>query len=312
MQQGIPTDRLNAGVAPAPDVNPEQPDPTTYLRDYQYVSQYAMDINGIEIIVAGQPHDPDGNAVTVIMYDPNAEVQFTETATRTDVGIYQIQFTSAQTSSPGFYTLRWSFLINGAQEYTDTWVEIGVANRDYDSLPSPMKDIVETTWYRFSDMFDSPQGGPHLQVYFQTNFSRGRLAQLLKIAVGYLNTMAQPYANFSVEGNPLFPYQQWGPLLEQRLYLETMKHFIRSYIEQPTPTNVGIGRMDRRDYTDRWNQMLSHDEADFKSQLDVFKISMMGLGRPHVLVSGGVYGAYGPTRLPGSAAARARFWSRFY
>lgn len=289
-----------------------QPDPTVSLKDYQYVSQFAMDINGVNIIVAGQNHDPDGNAVTVTGYDALSNQVWSQAATRVGVGQYQIQFTSAQTSTPGFFTLKWTFTLNSVAQTTETWIEVGAENPAYDVLPDPMKDIVETTWSRFSDMFDSPQGGPHLQVYFQTNFSRGRLAQLLKIAVGYLNTMAQPYANFSVDGAPLFPYQQWGPLLEQRLYLEVMKHLIRSYIEQPMPSGVTVSRMDRRDYVDRWKQMLTHDENDFKSQLDVFKISMMGLGRPHVLVSGGVYGAYGPTRLPGSAAARSRMWARFY
>ena len=299
-------------TTPDDEIREGQPDPTVDLKEYQYVSQFAMDISGINIIVSGQPHDPDSNAVSVTMQDALGANVFTESATRIDVGKYQIQFTSAQTSNPGFYTLVWNFHINAQAQQTKTWVEVGAHNATYDNLPDPMKDIIETTWIRFSDMFDSPQGGPHLQVYFQTNFSRGRLAQLLKIAVGYLNTMAQPFANFSVEGAPIFPYLQWGPLLEQRLYLETMKHLIRSYIEQPLPTGVNVARMDRRDYIDRWTKMLTHDEDDFKSQLDVFKISMMGLGRPHVLVSGGVYGAYGPTRLPGSAAARARFWSRFY
>jgi hypothetical protein len=294
------------------ELTEEQPDPTVDLRDYQYVSQFAMDINGVNIIVAGVPTDPAANHVLVTMTNVKNEVQFSQVATRVTTGQYQIQFSSAQTSTPGYYTLTWTFTIGSTAQSTKTWIQVGAENPAYDTLPDSMKDIIETTWSRFSDMFDSPQGGPHLQVYFQTAFSRGRLAQLLKIAVGYLNTMAQPYANFSVEGNPLFPYQQWGPLLEQRLYLETMKHLIRSYIEQPNPIGVTVARMDRRDYVDRWNRMLDHDEKDFRSQLDTFKISMMGLGRPHVLVSGGVYGAYGPTRLPGSAAARARFWSRFY
>ena len=294
------------------ELTEEQPDPTVDLRDYQYVSQFAMDINGINIMIAGVLADPDAQLVMVTMTNVKDEVQFTQPATRVSVGKYQIQFTSAQTSNPGYYTLTWSFLVATVAQSTKTWIQVGAENPAYDNLPDPMKDIIETTWSRFSDMFDSPQGGPHLQVYFQTAFSRGRLAQLLKIAVGYLNTMAQPYANFSVEGAPMFPYLQWGPLLEQRLYLETMKHLIRSYIEQPNPIGVTVARMERRDYVDRWNRMLDHDEKDFKSQLDTFKISMMGLGRPHVLVSGGVYGAYGPTRLPGSAAARARFWSRFY
>ena len=54
------------------------------------------------------------------------------------------------------------------------------------------------------------------------------------------------------------------------------------------------------------------EEDDLKKMLDVFKIAHMGLGRPHVLVSGGVYGNYGPTRIAsGSWASRPRYWARF-
>ena len=66
-------------------------------------------------------------------------------------------------------------------------------------LDAGMKCIVESVWVRFADMFDSPQGGPHLQVFFQTAFSRGRLAQLLQIALGKINLTMQPAFSFTTD-----------------------------------------------------------------------------------------------------------------
>jgi hypothetical protein len=199
------------------------------------------------------------------------------------------------------------------QEYR-SYVEVGQANPAYDRLAAPMKDIVDTCWIRFADLFDSPGGGPNLLTYFQTHYGRGRLAQLMKIAVGTLNTVAQPFQTYTLDndGGATFPIDKWGPLLERSLYIEAVKHLLRSYVEQPQFVGGSITRLDRRDYMDRWNIVLGMEEPVFQRQLEVFKIGNMGLGKPAVLVSGGVYGRYGPTRVAGSVAARPRMWTRWY
>lgn len=285
-------------------------DPTQHLRSFEYCSQFALDVNGIQIYVAGILTDPDSNLVLVSMTDQNNHAIFTnQTAVRKSVGVYQIQFTGAQTSVPNFYEISWNFHLSTVAETTSTFVQVGAKNPDYDNLQPAMQDIVQSTYSRFADMFDSPQGGPHLQIFFQTNFSLGRIAQLLKIALGYLNTMAQPYANYQLNDPGEFPYQLWGPLLEEALYIECLKHLIRSYVEQPSPQGVTIARQDRRDYQQRWTDVLNLEMEMFKPQLDVFKISHMGLSRPRVLVSGGAYGNISPVRFAGSAAARGRYSS---
>jgi hypothetical protein len=195
-----------------------------------------------------------------------------------------------------------------------TYIQIGATNPAYDALDAGMKGIVESVWIRFADMFDSPQGGPHLQVFFQTAFSRGRIAQLLQIALNKINLTMQPAFSFTTDAGSQFPYQDWGGLLEQGLYIETIRHLIRSYVEQPNPTGVTVSRMDRRDFSDRWTSVYEMEYADYMNMLSDFKIQMMFLSRPRVLVSGGAYGNWGPTRLPGSAAARGinRVWAAFY
>jgi len=95
--------------------------------------------------------------------------------------------------------------------------------------------------------------------------------------------------------------------------VEMVKHLIRSYVEQPALISSGaITRLDRRDYTQRWHEVLEEEQAELKSMLDTFKIRRMFGGAPKVLVSGGTYGRYAPTRIAGSVAARPRMWARWY
>jgi hypothetical protein len=138
------------------------------------------------------------------------------------------------------------------------------------------------------------------------------MAQLLQVAMNRLNTVSQPHMTYSLDPEVnQFPYAQWGGLLDHLLYIETIKHLIRSYVEQPVADGVTVARQDRRDYMQRWEEVLRMETEDATSALEVFKIAHMGLGRPRVLVSGGVYGNWGPERLP-LLNARPRFWTRYY
>jgi hypothetical protein len=296
------------------DQSAPQPDPTAHLVDRYYMSQFDASTVGITVFVAGVQGDPDGNSVTVSMYDINDNVVFSQLATRSSLGNYQMTFTTEQSAVPGFYTLAWDFTINSQAQELQTYIQIGATNPAYDKLDAGMKGIVESVWIRFADMFDSPQGGPHLQVFFQTAFSRGRLAQLLQIALNKINLTMQPAFSFALTPGSEFPYQDWGGLLEQGLYIETIRHLIRSYVEMPMPTGVTVSRMDRRDFSDRWQNVYEMENADYMNMLSDFKVQCMFLSRPRVLVSGGAYGNWGPTRLPGSAAARGvnRVWAAYY
>lgn len=281
----------------------------------QYVSQYSNDALTLGIHIAGVLADPDNNQVQVTMVDETTNTSvFTEYATRVSTGLYQVILTSSQSATPDNYTLTWEYSISSVGQFFQTYIVIGQADPNYDNLSSDMKNVVEGVWFRFADLFDSPEGGPNLQTYFQANWTRGRVAQLLGAAFGYINTMQQPFQQWSMDGSsgPIFPVAQWGSLLSQALLVECCKHLRRSYTEQPDLQGGNVTRLDRQQYWDRWSQILQDEQSTLKQQMDVMKISAMSLSQPMVLVSGGVYGRYGPTRYAGSAAARPRYWARFY
>lgn len=282
--------------------------------DKQYVSQFGTDLTGILLFRNGVPSDADGVVNVSMVSNTTGDILFTRPADHIGVGDYSITFNSADTSIPDVYFLDWSYQVNMVDQFNQTAIEVGPANPHYDPLSANMKQVIENVYYRFNDLLDSPDGRPNLTTFIQSKFGRGRMAQLLNTAMGRLNTMAQPYSTYSIN-DASFPMAQWGSLLETALYIEALKHLRRSYVEQANITggaSANVSRTDRRDYLQRWGEILADETEMFKSQLDVFKIAHMGLGKPGVLVSGGVYGRYGPTRLAGSVAARPRYYARFY
>jgi hypothetical protein len=285
----------------------------------RYVSQYSMPDLSLTIYIAGQPADPDGSSVTgrLLMQNPDGTCAqaASYTAARQGAGVYTVTPSSSDTQSPGYAELEWAYAIAGQDQQYGSLLEIGPANPHYDALPPHMQDFLnDQVWVRFSDLFDSAGGGPNLQSYFQSHWSRGRMAQLMGIALGKINASAQPWSSYSLDGRggPQYPVQFWGGLLASWTYVEAVKQLIRAYTEQPAFQGPPIARQDRRDYADRWREALKDEQADLKGLLDVFKVRHVLNGSPRVLVSGGVYGRYSPTRIAGSVAARPRMWARWY
>lgn len=285
------------------------------LTERVYVSQFASPVFGLNIIKGGEPGSADADPeVEVIREGDPDESLVTLTATEVELGTYEVSLTSVHTSKPGFYTLKWSYAVDSSAEVFESYIEVGAANPAYDELPEPFKDLVDSVWVRFADTYDSPNGGPHAQVELQTHFNRGRFGQLLRHALSALNVKAQPRTTYVIppDHGREFPLRRWGGMLEQALYIEALKHLRRTYTEQPEVVGVNIARLDRRDYVRRWGDILQDEMRDFEEALEHFKIAHMGLGRPAVIVSGGAYGTYAPTRVSHAGAARPRHWARFY
>jgi hypothetical protein len=290
--------------------------PIAALTERVYVSQFDSPAFGLNIYKDGVLSDPDGEVIATLLFevDGGTEVVLQKLASQTQVGSYQVSLSSVETQKVGYYTLRWTYAVQGTQELFETYLEVGPVNPAYDELDEDIKDIVDVVWLRFADLYDSPDGGPHAQIYLQTHFTRGRFAQLLGIALRRLNVVSQPKMSYSLsqaEGKK-FPVNAWGGVLEQALYIEVIKHLRRIYTEQPEVVGVNVARMDRRDYLNRWGIILQDEEKDFTRSLEGFKIAHMGLGSAKAMVGGGVYGNYGPTRVARASAARPRFWSRWY
>lgn len=287
-------------------------------RERRYFGRNTTSALGLSLVRNDVPIDADGTVLLTLFREISGQspVQvFQRTATHVSTGQYEVALSSADTGTVGNYFGIWSYALASSAESYTIYLAVGEPNPSYDQLPDSFQEVVDNVWFRFSDLFDSPSGGPHLQTYYQTHWSRGRMAQLMGASLRRLNVTAQPYTSFSIDGKTgaVFPLAQWGGLLELATYVEAIRHLQRSYLEQPTLSGSGnFSRLDRSEYWQRWGVLLADAEKELKSAQDTWKISLMMMGTPRVLVSGGVYGKFGPTRIAGSVAARPRYWTRFY
>lgn len=283
-----------------------------------WVNQYQGLELGIVVNIEGVPDNPDGNVLVSMetISDDESEtptVIFSDrVASTSETGVFTVLLGSVDTQAQGFYKVTWDYAVAGESQTFSHLVEVIPHSVVLEDMDESLFSILDSVWIRFADLFDSPFGGPHFTVYYQTRFNRGRVAELMASSLRKLNVVAQPVTTYSInsEGN-LFPVDQWGGLLEQASYIEIVKHLIRSYVEQPATPGVNVALLDRRDYMNRWNTVLQMEQREYDDMLDVFKIRHMGLGQPRVMVSGGVYGTFGPTRLPINAA-RPRYHWRFH
>jgi hypothetical protein len=324
-QSGNPPSPVNPFTPSVLPTTPITPSPS--LSEFQYYSQYSNDPIGIVINVLGVPTNTDNGQCVVAMYplplpgtqlpsgqSPTTPV-FMVQATNEAPGVYQTYFTNASASVPGFYRIDWSFTLNGNSQVTSSFIQIGVAAPAYDNLPYIMKQMVEQVWLKISDGYDSPNGGPNLQMWMNSHFGRGRVAQLLYQAIQHLNNISQPQNYYSADGinGGLFPVLQWSGLLNSALTVEVIKHLMRAYVEDPDIQGNVQARMVRRDYLARWGSMLSIEQEELREQRETWKIRQMFQGQPRVMVSGGVFGKFGPIRpIGGSLAAYPNFAYRFY
>lgn len=240
-------------------------------------------------------------------YATNALI-WTRASTHVSTGVYRARLSSVETGNPGLYFILWQYILGGIPEQFRTDIEVpSSTSTAYNSLSDNARTVVDTVWRMFEDLFDSPLGGPHLANYAQTSFGRETVARLLEHAMGWLNTTSQPHQTYSIAQDD-FPFAEWGGLLIRALYIEVIKHLMRSYVEQPDAQGVSPARLDRRDYMSRWQTMLELEQEEIKPMLTTYKMAAMNLGRMSILTGGGVYGGFGPSMLPARPRMMPPIW----
>lgn len=176
----------------------------------RFVSQNGTGYISIGIMQGAEPKDPDADSLQVTIWfndvltgstgndNPYGVALATVTQssmTRDDVGKFHYNMGPAYTANRGLITAIWNYTVAGvAFQFIDHMQVLGPMPV-YDSLSEKERATVEQVTWRFADMYDSTEGGPHFQDEFQTHWGYERIAQMMALAVQQMNYIG----NF---GNP--------------------------------------------------------------------------------------------------------------
>ena len=255
---------------------------------------------------SGQPVEPDINPmVSMRTYQSGVEVVSRPSERGPTLGQWEWTISSVESSTPGLFYLLWTWHLDTVDQVFRQDIEVSTSTSvAYPTLPSGSQAIVDQIWVRLADLFDSRLGGPHLQEYYQTNFGRERIAQLMPFALSRITSRVQQELGYDLTTEDGYPYADWSGILTQSLWIETLKHLARSYIEQPIAQGVPVARLDRTNYSRAWQELIALETGEFNDMLDIFQMAAMNIGAMATIVSGGVFGKMAPWYNP----ARGRFY----
>lgn len=295
------------------------------------ISQFSQATVGLTIVFNGQRTYADDESVKLTLWvesdfdDTNLEGEIQGVYAEDDplnpirkveVGVYEVTLDTSVTKGPALIKALWEYTYQGKEfQYVDFY-QIVDPMPTYDNLTEEQKSVVTQVQWMLADLFDNTTGGvPHFAEEFQSNWGAERIAQLMQVGLQKVNFSSQPVTYYAVgpggtNGMVGLPPKYSGILL-MATYLEVLRHFCRTYVEQPSYTSTaGVAMADRRDYLQRWQSILQSEEENFKNMVRLFKRDHLNFGSGALIVGGGIYGSGGSFQS-GSWAAAAR-GMRFY
>lgn len=146
----------------------------------------------------------------------------------------------------------------------------------------PHDEVVDAAWDWFLDCFDSSTGTPWLRDMSMAYFDRERIARFIPDVI--------------LEINSVFPQTSWtqdtyvydggdsSAILSLGLVLATIRHLMRSYVEQPNAVGAQVAFHDRQQYQQRWQQMYEVEKERFDRLLVLFKGRAFDVSRSSLLL----------------------------
>lgn len=135
---------------------------------------------------------------------------------------------------------------------------------------SVMDPAVDIAWLKIEDCFDSEFGGPWLRDMTMRVFDKNKIREFGPTVLLQINQQ-MPFTDYTIDGFP------WGSgdataLFGQGLLVETIRHLMRSYAEQPDVTGSPVAFMDRKRYEQSWQSVYTIEEQLFERWLNRWKL----------------------------------------
>lgn len=163
-------------------------------------------------------------------------------------------------------------------------------------IPDSYQDVAEAVWMRLEDCFDSQEGGPWLKDVTMAYFDKEKIPRFVNEGLLLIN-MTNPITEFDADYffTPIDPtsteiVQNYKNdpqsfILVEATLIATIKHLMRSYVEQPDLVGANVVRETRRDYLQRWGTILQIEQDQFKTLLGLWKRQFLNYGHGKLLVA---------------------------
>lgn len=236
----------------------------------------AAELSGVQFTIK----KPDETSTTVagsIQSDGSGFLRYTATD---QVGLY-------------VWTAQFTFVSGEKRTYRD---EFHVSDPMETPPETRASTIAKEVWFKLEDCFDSEQGGPWLRDMTLSWFEPSKIEHMLPQGLLLVNSWPPMttldlsfFTTEVVSTDPALPAGTMEPnpsqyIIVQATLLATIKHLMRSYVEQPQPEGANIVWQNRRDYLQRWQSIYEIEERSFKEIIALWKRQFYNFGQGSMLI----------------------------
>lgn len=247
---------------------------SAYLYDDRDQKYSPEDLASVTFTIQKPAIDSDGNSYSTNRSEIEGSIE--------DDGSGYLVFD--QTDTPGHYICIAKFtLADGITKSTRSDFEVF---DPFEVVNTQTRIVADGVWTKLEDCFDSETEGPWVQDMTLHFFREEKMEKFIAEALFDINHQNPP-TDVGIESfvNTNNTVSNNYPLLVQSVFVQVLRHIMRSYVEQPLPTGAQIAFQDRRDYLQRWQGMYEIELAVYSRWLSLWKRGFLHLGHSRLLVS---------------------------